>query len=199
VIFDRFRQADSGLTRSYEGFGLGLAITRGNIEFLGGKIDLYSRLGEGSVFTCTIPVEFIEGAVDLLHSQTVIDTLKKMKILAVEDDEFTYILIHEFLKDQNVELVWAMNGADAVDKFSLDPVFDIVLMDLKMPVMDGYEATKLIKSINPGIPVIAISAFELDKDTVDGSGTFFDGHILKPLEKNDLLIMITQALNVKGL
>ncbi|MBK9389699.1 MAG: response regulator [Bacteroidetes bacterium] len=199
VIFDRFRQADSGLTRSYEGFGLGLAITRGNIEFLGGKIDVYSRLGEGSVFTCTIPVEFIEGAVDLIYSQTVIDTLKKMKILVVEDDEFTYILIHEFLKEQNVELVWAMNGADAVDKFSLDPTFDIVLMDLKMPVMDGYEATKLIKSINPGIPVIAISAFELDKDAVVGLGTYFDGHILKPVEKNDLLIIITQALNVKGL
>jgi len=199
VIFDRFRQADSGLTRSYEGFGLGLAITRGNIEFLGGKIDVYSRIGEGSVFTCTIPVEFIEGAVDLMHNQTVTDTLKRMKILAVEDDEFTYILIHEFLKDQNVELVWAMNGADAVDKFSLDPAFDIVLMDLKMPVMDGYEATKLIKSINPGISVIAISAFELDKDACAGSGAFFDGHILKPVEKNDLLIMITQAFNVKGL
>jgi signal transduction histidine kinase len=199
VIFDRFRQADSGLARSYEGSGLGLAITRGNIEFLGGKIDVFSRIGEGSVFTCTIPVEFIEGAVALIHSQTVIDTLKKMKILVVEDDEFTYIFIREILKEQNVELVWAMNGADAVDKISLDPAFDIVLMDLKMPVMDGYEATRLIRSITPGIPVIAVSAFELDRDAIAGSGAVFDGHILKPVEKNDLLIMITHAFNVKGL
>jgi CheY-like chemotaxis protein len=72
-------------------------------------------------------------------------------------------------------------------------------MDLKMPVMDGYEATRLIRSITPGIPVIAVSAFELDRDAIAGSGAVFDGHILKPVEKNDLLIMITHAFNVKGL
>ncbi len=197
VIFDRFRQADSGLSRSYEGSGLGLAITRGNIEFLGGKIDVYSRLGEGSVFTCTIPVEFIEGAAGLIHDQLVMDTLRRIKILTVEDDEFTYIFIREILKEQNVELTWAMNGADAVEKFSLDPTFDIVLMDLKMPVLDGYEATRLIRDIKPGIPVIAISAFEFDSEAAAVSGAFFDGYIMKPVEKNDLLIHITHAFNVK--
>jgi signal transduction histidine kinase len=196
LIFDRFRQAESGLSRTYEGSGLGLAITKGNIEFLGGKIEVESIIGKGSVFTCTIPVEFVSGATGYINEKPVVGTLKKLKILAVEDDEFTYIYLRELLKGLNIELVWAMNGSDAVEKFRVNSSFDIVLMDLKMPVMDGYEATRIIKAIKPGIPVIAISAFPLQKE-IDDAGATFDGHLIKPVEKNDLLIRITQAVSVK--
>jgi signal transduction histidine kinase len=196
LIFDRFRQAETGLSRTYEGSGLGLAITKGNIEFLGGMIEVESQIGKGSVFTCTIPVEFISGATAYIHNKPVIGTLKRLKILAVEDDEFAYIYLRELLKGLNIELYWAMNGAAAVEKFKADMSFDIILMDLKMPVMDGYEATKILKSIKPGIPVIAISAFAIQEEIKNNIGVSFDGHIMKPLEKNDLLIAITQAIKV---
>jgi CheY-like chemotaxis protein len=96
-------------------------------------------------------------------------------------------------------LIWAANGAEAVEKFRSDTAFDIILMDLKMPVMDGYEATKIIKSINPGMPVIAISAFALLEEMELKTGASFDGYIMKPIEKNDLLIKITQVINVKAI
>lgn len=199
LIFDRFRQAETGLSRTYEGSGLGLAITKGNIEFLGGTILVESQLGRGSVFSCTIPVEFISGAAGLINDNKIEGSLKKLKILVVEDNEFTYIHLRELLRGKNIELTWAMDGAEAVEKVRDDTAFDIVLMDLKMPVMDGYEATKIIKSINPGLPVIAISAFALQGEMEMKTGASFDGYIMKPVDKNDLLIKIAQVINMKAI
>jgi len=199
LIFDRFRQAESGLNRTYEGSGLGLAITKGNIELLGGEIEVESMVGKGSVFTCTIPVEFISGAAGFIYDKPEVDTLKKLKILLVEDDEITYIYLRELLHDLNIELIWAMNGAEAVEKFKAGPSFDIVLMDIKLPGMDGYSATKLIKEIRSDIPVIAISAYTPEDEKITDSDMTFDGYLMKPVEKKELLIRITQAIDVNML
>jgi len=140
------------------------------------------------------PMNGIVGFLDLLQHPG----CEKEKILIVEDDEVTYLYLRELLKDLKFDLIWAMNGADAVEKFRGDTSFDIVLMDLKMPVMDGYEATRIIKEINPLIPVIAISSFSVSEKLQYDSGASFDGQIMKPLDKNDLLIRIKQAINLKA-
>lgn len=109
------------------------------------------------------------------------------------------IYLRELVRGQNIELIWSVNRAEAVEKFRSDTDFDIVLMDLKMPVMDGYEATRIIKSINPGIPVIAISAFALLEDMEMKSDTCSDRYIMKPVGKNDLLIKIIHTINLQEL
>jgi signal transduction histidine kinase len=198
IIFDRFRQAESGMDRTYEGSGLGLAITKGNIEFLGGKIKVESQLGKGSVFTCSIPVEFMSEATGFKYDLPETGLLKNMRIMVVEDDEVTYLYIKELLKEIKIDIIWAMNGVEAVEKFKIDSSFDIVLMDLKMPVMDGYEATRIIKEIHPGIPVIAISSFSPGKDFKRDSDKGFNDYILKPADKNDLLIKIIRAIDLNA-
>jgi CheY-like chemotaxis protein/anti-sigma regulatory factor (Ser/Thr protein kinase) len=197
LIFERFRQADSGLTRPYEGSGLGLAITKGNIEFLGGKISVESEPDRGSIFTCVVPVEFISESANINHDEKSVDSLKRSKILIAEDDEVTYLYIRELLKDLDIEFTWVMNGAEAVEKIQNDSTFNLVLMDLKMPLMDGYEATGKIKEIRPGIPVIAVSSFTFREDVDKIKGAGFEGHIRKPVERSDLINKIVHALNVK--
>jgi len=114
--------------------------------------------------------------------------------LIVEDDEINYLYIKELLGDSNFEMLWAKNGSEAVEIFGRNSEFDVVLMDLKMSVMNGYEATWKIKNINPEIPVIAVTAFALQEDLEKATAASFDGYVIKPIVKSDLLLKISKVL-----
>lgn len=193
VIFDRFRQAEIGLSRSYGGSGLGLAISKGNVEFLGGKIWFESQAGKGSLFAFAIPVEFISEPGPDKHSTPSVKVPEKLKIMIAEDDEINYMYLKELLGASDCIILWARDGLEAVEMFSREPDFDIVLMDLKMPIMNGYEATEKIKKIKPEIPVIAVTAFALPEDIDKATGNFA-GYVVKPIEKSDLLSKISTIM-----
>jgi signal transduction histidine kinase/CheY-like chemotaxis protein len=195
IIFDRFRQSEIGLSRSYGGSGLGLAISKGNIEFLKGKIWFDSQSGMGSVFSFSVPVEFLYETETRTIDPPPNQFAKKIKILAVEDDEINYLYVKELLSTSNCEIIWARDGFEAVQIFSNNSDFNVVLMDLKMPAMNGYETTRKIKSIDSDIPVIAVTAFTQQEDVELATGVNFDGYVVKPIEKNDLMMKISNVLN----
>ena len=157
-LFERFTQADLSTTRNYGGTGLGLAISKGLTDLLGGSIWADSIPEKGTNFYFTIP--FHQGKGNISKSQNnreKEDILSGKVILIVEDDDTAYALTKELLKIYNVSIERAHNGQEAVEIIKSTPV-ELVLMDLTLPVMDGYEATRIIKKINPKIPVIVHSA-----------------------------------------
>jgi len=201
IIFERFRQGSESLSRNYEGAGLGLSISKSYVEMLGGKIwvesnsDKYGR-ENGSIFYFTIPYnrEVIEKSP---YKQTYSGTeeespIKKLKVLIVEDDEASEILLSKEIKSISAEILKALNGVEAVDLCRKNPDLDLVLMDIKMSEMDGYEATRQIRLFNKNVVIIAQTAYAQtgDKDIAEIAGC--DGYITKPIIKHELISMITK-------
>ena len=181
VIFDRFIQADLSSTRVNQGTGLGLAITKALINLMGGKIWFESEPGTGSVFFFSIPFkQFKENIIKKDKKQEIFDINNKT-ILVAEDEDDSYTLIENILSGSNVNLIRAVDGIDAIDKCKQIKNIDLILMDMRMPEMTGFQATKEIKTFLPDIPVIAQTAYAIagDKEKVLESGC--DDYISKPL------------------
>lgn len=196
-IFERFRQAELDFSKEYEGAGLGLSISRAFIEMLGGNIWLESEIGKGSTFYFTIPYQQEKSHSD--HSakkskNTFTGQPKLSKILIAEDDDTSYLLIEECFLSNNVILLRASTGQTAVNQVKTDKDIDVVLMDIKMPEMNGFEATSIIKKIRPELPVIAITAFALEGDSEKAYNAGCDGYLAKPIKKEDLLQSISKVL-----
>lgn len=193
MIFERFMQANQNLNRSHEGTGLGLSIIKAYIERLNGNIQLNSILGIGSTFTVNIPCKSLtQEAID----NTQIDLTQSSKnkaltILIAEDDQASYIFLELILKKEGHEVKRGNNGKEVVSIFMQDQHFDIILMDMKMPIMDGYEAIKIIRKLDPKIPIIAQTAYALSSETENAFTAGCNDYITKPINRSELISKLT--------
>jgi len=192
-IFERFRRAELEITSEYEGAGLGLSISKAYAEMLGGDMWVNSTPGEGSIFYFTIPYrrpEQDDGATDQDNQNKTEKLPENVTLLVAEDDKTSFILLEEMLSEKNINCIPADNGREALDKVNNNPDIDLVLMDIKMPLMDGYQATREIKNINPKIPVIALTAFasKLDREKALNAGC--DEYLAKPVASSKLISLI---------
>jgi CheY-like chemotaxis protein len=187
-VFDNFRQFETATTRDYEGSGLGLSISRGIVELLNGSIQVDSRVGGGSTFRIMIPYLSIHTKSIEPESDTSDDTTpKKMVILLVEDDLANFSLQEKIIRKAGYLVIPASNGQEAIDQIENNPSIAAVIMDLKMPVMDGYEATRRIKTRRPGLPVIAVTAFAMTGDEQKALEAGCDQYLAKPIMESDLV------------
>ncbi len=188
-IFNRFMQSTINHRPEHEGSGLGLAISRAFIQLMGGEIWLESEVDKGSIFSFTIPIKKGNKSIFKYHKSenapTNMDWSEKV-ILIAEDVSTNYLLLKTALKKTGVSLIWAKNGQEALDECKKDQQIDLVLMDLRMPVMDGYEATKQIKQLHPDLPVIAQTSYAMDGDKEASVEAGCNDYLSKPFDLKDL-------------
>ncbi|WP_136668409.1 ATP-binding protein [Flavobacterium sp. H122] len=199
-IFERFRRVDSDYSIKVGGLGLGLAITKAYVELLGGDIALKSDIGKGSKFKFTLPVMFDKREDSLLEKIEVIKedvtaSSKTKTILIAEDDNINFLLFDKIMRDSNFWIIRANDGEEAVSLFKENPDIDLVLMDIKMPKMSGYEALKEIKMFKSDAVVVAQTAFSSSDEIEKIKHAGFDSHITKPINKEKLFDVISSVLH----
>jgi CheY-like chemotaxis protein/anti-sigma regulatory factor (Ser/Thr protein kinase) len=185
LIFERFVQTEIDTTKRKKGLGLGLSIAKENTELIGGKISVTSTKGKGTTFFVRIPYKPL-----VTNNEITEKVSEKLNILIVEDEEVNYFYLTTLLEIAlkiDCTFIHAKNGLEAVEIFEKNPKIDIVLMDLKMPIMDGYTATKKIKELNPKIPILVQTAYSSKNEKAKAKAAGCDQFISKPITKDRLL------------
>ncbi len=199
LIFERFMQADSSPSRKYGGSGLGLPISRGLVELLGGKMWAESTLHEGSTFYFTIPflpvIRKMEERIESKHPRSNYHWEGKLFLIA-EDDKFSYKFLEGFLKQTHADVIRASDGKEAVELCRSNKNIDLVLMDIQMPEMNGLVATEEIKKFNNNLPIIAQTANAISEERQRCIQAGCDDFITKPVNITELYAKIDKWLSV---
>ncbi len=196
-IFEHFLKVESVKTKLYEGVGLGLSICRSLVKAMGGNIWYESEVGKGTTFYFTLPYNSHE---NVLNAETKhgsadkVPDLENKQILIVEDDENNYQLLVFYLTKTKAGLTWAKNGQDAVEYVKSNNNFDLILMDLRLPVMNGAEATRLIRQINPGQLIVAQTAFAHKEEKKEFLKYKFNDYLEKPISMEKLMEVLNKVL-----
>ena len=193
-IFEPFAQEHIGSRSKYGGTGLGMPIAKSLIEKMGGTIEFTSQEGVGSQFVMRIPFK-----VDPKHKNEAVKesasaSIEGLSVLLVEDNELNMEISKFIIENEDATVTCASNGKEAVDIYKNSPKsFDIILMDIMMPEMDGYEATKVIRSFDQDIPIVAMTANAFAEDKIKAKKAGMNAHVSKPLDK-DILIRVISKL-----
>ena len=212
-VFNAFVQADGSISREYGGTGLGLSISKKMAEFIGGEITLQSTVLKGSTFSLILPIVIqneTDGKIDenkisdeiTRYTSSTNDSQELLgsKILVVDDDIRNIFILSEFLSSHGADVITAHNGKEAIEKLEAnDNNIDIILMDIMMPIMDGYEATELIKENNKSkdIPIIALTAKAMQEDKEKALDAGCNDYVTKPIDTSLLLSILSGYLGNK--
>ncbi len=197
-LFRPFEQADGSITRRFGGTGLGLAITRRLVDMMGGEIQAESRLGAGTQFTVRIPLDEPVGALRSHPLRAEVppslrqQRLRGLIILVAEDNAANRLVLEELLNEEGCWLIQVENGQQAVERVtqSGSSAFDLVLMDIQMPVMDGFEATRQIHALVPTLPIIGLTAHALETERARCLEAGMVDHVAKPVDLDWLVATI---------
>lgn len=190
-IFERFRQVDESSTKEYKGAGVGLAVAKNLVKLLNGSINFESTVGRGTSFYVNLPLKSEKNTI----TQSQEFNWNNKVILLAEDKRINYELIKETLSITNVDLIWAKNGKEALTHIENKVNIDLVLLDIQMPVMDGYECAKRIKEITKNIPIVAQTAYALPKDSYKCFDAGCDDYISKPISLDQFLTKLNKYLS----
>jgi len=200
IIFDWFRQGDDTHSRRYGGVGIGLSLASKIAHILNGELVVESEPEKGSTFFFKLPVEITDKtiltATEVAPPHYFELNLEDKTILIVEDDPLSRSLIRSYLKKTNAKTIEADEGSEAIRKWHSNPLIDLILMDLKMPGMDGFVATHIIKTEKPDLPVIALTAYSSAEDKSKAIEAGCESVITKPVDRSSLLKEISRILKL---
>ncbi|MEZ5082925.1 MAG: ATP-binding protein [Bacteroidales bacterium] len=197
VIFERFGQVDSNRNFEHKGTGLGLSISKKLAELLGGELSVNSEEDEGSTFYLKLPVYKESRITKQQQTRPVsksVDWSDKLFLIA-EDSILNYTFLDALFQKTHVKLLWAKNGKEAVEKCKDNPDIDLVLMDIKMPVLGGLEAIHQIKKFRKNLPIIVQTAYAMPEDRDRSLAAGGDEHLTKPINADELFSTISKFLN----
>ncbi len=197
IVFEIFRQADDSSTREFEGTGLGLSISKKLSQMMGGHIWLESEPNKGSCFYIELPLRAsVAESIDIArkYNKPALSLSREFTVLVAEDDDTNYHLFELLLNRKKMKVLRAKNGKIAIKIVSENPIINLVLMDINMPVMNGYEAARKIKALRPELPVIAVTAYAMTSDRITAEKAGCDDYISKPINNTSFYELIAKYI-----